>query len=200
MGRRSESNKQMTEQTNIIDDFLNKYEPKLSQKTKAMLKPLMSIQQLPKKKVLIRENQVNSQLYLMLQGAARSFFLRQGVEVHTWFAFENEVLGSLRNFGSLPARETVELLEDSLLIAFDSYGIKALMKDQVEVANFVNASLIEYALYLEDKLFYTQLRSAKERFDNLLAHEPEIFQRVPLTYIASYLGISRETLSRLRAK
>ena len=125
--------------------------------------------------------------------------MHNGTEIHTWFAFENEVIGSLRNFNNLPSRENIVLLEDSLLMSIDIPGIKSLMKDHIAIAQFVNETVLEYALFMEDKFFDMHMKSAQEKFAALLAHEPEIFQRVPLTYIASYLGISRETLSRLRA-
>jgi CRP-like cAMP-binding protein len=53
---------------------------------------------------------------------------------------------------------------------------------------------------MEDKFFDLHMKSAADKFRALLTHQPEVFQRVPLTYIASYLGISRETLSRLRSR
>ena len=74
------------------------------------------------------------------------------------------------------------------------------MQEDIEICNFINASIIEYALFLEDKIHHSHLRSAEEKFSSLLAQQPEVFQRVSLTDIASFLGVSRETLSRLRAK
>ncbi|KEO75461.1 Crp/Fnr family transcriptional regulator [Anditalea andensis] len=153
-----------------------------------------------KKQIIIRENQTNSFAYFIIQGAARSYYLQNGVEVNTWFAFENEVVGSLRNYNDLPSRETVELLEDSVLIAFNMVGIKPLMLAHLEVSSFVNPVIGDYAAYLEDRLYYTHLRSAHDRFTTIMSQRPEIFNRVSLTHIASFIGVSRETLSRLRAR
>jgi hypothetical protein len=94
----------------------------------------------------------------------------------------------------------MELLEDSILISIPLKQLKPLMQTNNEVANFVNAILEEYALFLEDKLFFTQLMSGMDKYRTLLEQEPQLFQRIPLTYLASFLGITRETLSRLRAK
>jgi len=189
----------MSEDKIIIDQFLENHKPRLSEKTVTSLRPLLSVVHLPKKQVLVREKQFCSKIYLIQKGASRSFYLHNGREVHTWFAFEGEVIGSLRNFNNQPSRESIVLVEDSVLIAFDIPGIKILMEQQIEVANFVNIAILEYASFLEDRLFDLHLKSASEKFNALLKHEAEIFQRIPLTYIASYLGISRETLSRLRA-
>jgi hypothetical protein len=67
-------------------------------------------------------------------------------------------------------------------------------------SNFISSIIEEYTIFLEDRIFYSQLMNSLERYEALLENEPKVFQRVPLTYIASYLGISRETLSRLRSK
>lgn len=185
--------------TSIIDAFFERHGPRLTETSIALLKPYLQVFEFPKKHVLIREKQNCGFVYLLIKGAARSYYLKNGKEINTWFAFENDVVGSLRNYNNLPSRETIELLEDSILLSFDIHKIKPLMLEYVEISNLVNLAILEYSLYLEDKLYYTHLRTARERYDALLTYEPKTLQRVPLTFIASYLGISRETLSRLRA-
>ena len=153
-----------------------------------------------KKHILIRENQTHEFAYFIVQGAARCYYLKDGTEVHTWFAFENDMVGSLHNFKGAASRETIELVEDSTIITINFGKLKPLMTSDVGVANFVYAIVEEYALFLEEKIQHAQLTTSMDRYLSLLEHEPQIFQRIPLTYIASYLGISRETLSRLRAR
>jgi len=184
----------------LIDAFLEGHRPILSSETMALLRTCLRVDTLPKRHVLIREQQTSAYVYLLTSGAARSYYLHDGTEVHTWFAFEGELAGSLRNFSGLPSRETIELLEPSTVLVFDIKALKSLMSDNLEVAHFVHSAILEHALYLEDRIHRTHLRSAKEKLSALLEHEPEILRRVPLTYIASYLGITRETLSRIRAK
>lgn len=153
-----------------------------------------------KKHILIRENQTHEFAYFIVHGAARCYYLKDGTEVHTWFAFENDMVGSLYNFRGEPSRETIELVEDSTVITINFRKLKPLMTSDVGVANFVYAIVEEYALFLEEKIQHAQLTTSMDRYLLLLEREPKVFQRIPLTYIASYLGISRETLSRLRAK
>jgi CRP-like cAMP-binding protein len=184
----------------IVDAFFERYRPKLTETAILLLTPNLKVLHHPKKHELIKANQTSGYAYLLVKGAARSYYLYNGTEINSWFAFENEMVGSLRNYNNLPSRETIELLEDSTLLSFNVNGIKPLMAENIEISNFINQVIGEYCLYLEDKLFYTHLRSARERYTALLAQEPNVFKRVPLTYIASFLGISRETLSRLRAK
>jgi hypothetical protein len=74
------------------------------------------------------------------------------------------------------------------------------MFSNIQIANFVKTIIEEYALFLEDKFYYSQMANSIDKYLTLLDKEPQILQRIPLTYIASFLGITRETLSRLRAK
>ena len=154
----------------------------------------------PKNYQLFREQQKHDNAYYILQGAARSYYLKDGVEVSTWFAFEQDVVGSLYAYKDLPSRETVELLEDATLISINLRSLAPFAYSSLAISNFVRSIIEEYAQFLEDRIFFMQFMSAAERYELLLKHEPQALQRVPLTYISSYLGMSRETLSRLRGK
>lgn len=182
----------------FIDHFATNQQ--LTDNTKAEICSHLSILNLDKKHILIKENQRHDFAYFVIKGAVRSYYLKDGVEVNTWFALENDMVGSLQNFSNNPSRETIELIENSTLISINLKQIKPLMFSNIQIANFINAIIEDYALFLEDKIYFSQMMSSIDRYLILLDKEPKLFQRVPLTYIASYLGISRETLSRLRAK
>jgi CRP-like cAMP-binding protein len=154
----------------------------------------------PKGKVLSRPGSPSGLVYFLQAGAARSYYLKDGLEVNTWFAFEGEMVGSLAHYAQQPAREWVSLLEPSELIAIDLDRIRRRQDHDRLAGIFVRRVLEEYALFLEERLYSLQFMSSAERYEQLLAHEPELLQRVSLTHIASYLGISRETLSRLRGR
>jgi len=64
----------------------------------------------------------------------------------------------------------------------------------------MNNIIIEHALYTEERLYQIQFMTSQERYQTLIEATPEILQKVSLTDIASFLGVSRETLSRIRAK
>jgi CRP-like cAMP-binding protein len=182
----------------FIDHFSNNQ--KLSEKTIAEICNQLSVLNLEKKHILISENQRHDFAYFVIKGAVRSYYLKDGLEVNTWFALENDMVGSLHNFKNYPSRETIELIENSTLISINLKQVKPLMFSNIQIANFINAIIEDYALFLEDKIYFSQMMSAIDKYLILLDKEPQLFQRIPLTYIASFLGISRETLSRLRAK
>ena len=182
----------------FIDHF--SVNQQLSDETKAEICSYLSILNLNKRHLLIQENKRHDFAYFVIKGAVRSFYLKDGIEVNTWFALENDMVGSLKNFNDNPSRETMELVENSTLIAINIKKIKPLMLSNIQIANFINAIIEEYALFLEDKIYFSQMMNSIDKYLTLVDKQPQLLQRIPLTYIASFLGITRETLSRLRAK
>ena len=149
---------------------------------------------------LIQEGKYHPYMYFLQKGAARSYYLKDGTEVNTWFAFENEIVGSFQNYLNNPSQESIELLEDSCLIVIHLTPLQKLLSSSIQVSNFVRLIVEEYTAFLEERVFNLQFMSSMERYLYLLEHEPKILRRVSLTHLSSYLGIARETLSRLRAK
>jgi CRP/FNR family transcriptional regulator, anaerobic regulatory protein len=185
-----------------LQQLINHYLPGIKgyNSTAAVITPHVSLTEYEKNTVLVKEGQRHGFVYYIVKGAVRSYYLKDGLEVNTWFAFENETVGSLQNFRNQPSAETLELVEQSTLLAINLTTLKPLLETHTGVCNFVRAIIEEYALFLEQRLYFSQFSNSMERYVRLLEHEPHVFQRIPLTYIASYLGIARETLSRLRGR
>jgi CRP-like cAMP-binding protein len=94
----------------------------------------------------------------------------------------------------------VELLEDSELIQIKLGDLMTLSNQFTSISSLILQLLKEHILFLEYKLNGLQFMTSEERYDKLIRDFPEVLQRVSLTDIASYLGLSRETLSRIRRK
>ncbi len=149
---------------------------------------------------LVSEGKKHNYFYLILKGCAKAYYIKDSKEVCSWFAFENEVLATIRTFNGQPSNETILLLEDSKLIQFNTKSFKELASINLDVSHLINDIISEHAVFLEEKLYQLQFMSSKERYKALLKVAPEVLQKVSLTDIASYLGVSRETLSRIRRK
>ena len=153
-----------------------------------------------KNSILIQENSYSDFAYFIVGGSIRAYYLKEGIEINTWFAFENEIVASLNNYQSKPSSVSLQLVEDCKLIAINLSTLKPIVNVNVQISNFVRTIIEEYTAFLEERLYATQFMSSFDRYSYLLENEPKVSQRIPLTYIASYLGISRETLSRIRSK
>jgi len=147
---------------------------------------------------LIFEGKRHNYLYLILNGGVKTFYSKEGKEVCMWFAFENELIGTMTTYEGFPSKETIELLQDSELIKFEIKKIKKLSLTDLSIIHLLNNLIIEHTLCIEERLYQLQFMTGEERYKALLEKTPEILQRVSLTDIASFLGISRETLSRIR--
>ncbi len=181
-----------------IQEIIKSHFPTLNKDSVIILSKYASFLNLKKRTELISERKRHHNFYLILKGSAKAYYTKESKEVCSWFAFENEIVATIRAFNGLPSNETIVLLEDSKLLQFKTESIKELANTNIDVSHLLNYIITEHAVFLEEKLYQLQFMSSEERYKALINVAPEILQKVSLTDIASYLGVSRETLSRIR--
>lgn len=164
------------------------------------LRQMLRRYELPRRNWLLKPGQVSERLYFIEKGVVRGYYLKEGREVTSWFMKEADFIISIVSFYSRqPAQEYIELLEDSVLWSI-TYDQLQLLYDTFPEFNKVGRLLTErYYLLSEQRAQNLRMQLARERYTQLLTDFPDIFRRVPLKYIASHLGLSPETVSRLRA-
>ena len=156
---------------------------------------------LAKNSYLVTEGRTCRHLYFLEQGALRGYYNLDGKEITHWFAFEQDFVTSFHSFiTGQPAVESIQLLEGSTLWAISKKELTALMNRFHEIERLVRISYEKYYIRLEERFVNAQFRTATERYASLMQQTPHILERVPLGHIAAYLGISQETLSRIRSK
>lgn len=150
--------------------------------------------------ILIRSGERHRYFYLIVKGCAKTYYQKNSKQVCTWFAFKNDIVATLSNVAQgKPSTETIELIENSELIQFETKSIRDLAESNLSASHFMNELITEHATFLEARLYSLQFMSSKERYEALINHAPEISQKVSVTDIASFLGVSRETVSRIRS-
>lgn len=153
-----------------------------------------------KKTILLNAGEKSNDIYFIKSGAARVYYLeKDGAEITSWFLFENEFLISVYSFFTgQPSFEYLETLEDCTLIVLKRTALHQLYEQFLEF-NVIGRKLTEY-YYIRNETQANELRTltAKERYQQLMRNNPKLINRVSLGYIASYLGVSQETLSRIR--
>lgn len=158
------------------------------------------IKQIKKRTVLLKAGETSNTIYFIVKGAARVYYMnKEGEEITSWFLFENELLISVYSFFTgQPGFEFLETIEDCVFIALSRDKLNVLYQQYLEF-NVIGRKLTEY-YYIRNEKQANDLRmlSAKERYTQLMSTTPQLINRVALGYIASYLGISQETLSRIR--
>ena len=156
---------------------------------------------LPKNEFLVTESKVCKHLYFLEHGAIRGYYLLDGKEITHWFGFENDFVTSFHSFiTEQPAIENIQLLEGCVLWSISKEKLTSLFNQYHEIERLVRIAYEKYYLRLEERFVNAQFKTAAELYENLLKRTPHILERVPLGMIASYLGISQETLSRIRSR
>jgi len=184
----------------IIKEIIISIFPNLSEKSIDNIISHTALLNYSKGTKLIYEGKQHDYFYLILDGSVKSYYQKESKEVCLWFAFENEIVSTIKTFIGEASHETIELLEDSTLTRFKTEPIKELAQIDLNISHWVIELMTQHALFLEEKLYGLQFMTGHDRYKALINIAPEILQKVSLTDIASYLGISRETLSRIRAK
>jgi CRP-like cAMP-binding protein len=180
--------------------YLNKYLPLSAAAQEALYNRLKEVTY-AKHSFLLTEGATCRYLYFLQQGALRGFYNQDGKEITHWFGFEEDFVTSFHSFISQrPAVENIQLLEDSVLYRISKDSLNGLMNHHHEIERLVRLAYEKYYLLLEERFVNAHFKTATERYRDLLLQSPHILERVPLGYIAAYLGISQETLSRVRAK
>lgn len=139
-------------------------------------------------------------IYFITKGLARIFYLKDGIDVTESFAFEQQIIVRVESlFTGKPSRKGIQVLEDSDIIAIDANALFDLYDRFPDIERLFRkifeASHVETVHRIESIQFHT----ADERYRELLEEAPDLLKRVPLKYIASYLGITQSSLSRIRA-
>ena len=156
---------------------------------------------LPKNELLLAEGKICRHLYFLEQGALRGFYNLDGKEITYWFAFEEDFVTSFHSFTTQqPAVENIQLLEGSILWSISKETLTDLFNRFHEIERLVRIAYEKYYIRLEERFVNAQFKTAAERYEQLLQQTPHILERVPLGQVASYLGISQETLSRIRSR
>jgi CRP-like cAMP-binding protein len=150
---------------------------------------------------LLRQGDVCKKSYFVEEGIVRKFYLDEGKEITTEICFRGDLAVSFNSYvQQKPSEEFIQAVTKTTVSVTDHAAFQNL-KTQFPVLTQLDLLMTEhYAMWLEERLFQFHTLNATQRYSQLIAKEPQFVRHVPLTYIASYLGISLETLSRIRAK
>jgi CRP-like cAMP-binding protein len=173
----------------------------LSETSELFIDSIVLREELPKGHILFREGDVCRRIYYIEKGIARVYYNLEGKEVTAWFSAENSFLTAIDSFSqNIPTHDTCELLEPSVIYSVDYDQLDTMLKEHPEIARIAFYVVIELLKRFSSYVTNTKFQSAKERFETLITNYPTIFLRASLGDIASYLGITQETLSRIRAQ
>jgi CRP-like cAMP-binding protein len=151
--------------------------------------------------LLLKPGEVCQWSYQILDGIARKYYLNEAKQITTELYFLGDIAISFGSYAlQNPSTEYIEALTEVKVSAINYIAFQEAKAKHPKLMELDIMLLEYYGLWIEERLLQLRTLSAKQRYDMILEQSPNILKHVPLGIVASYLGISLETLSRIRAK
>lgn len=155
----------------------------------------------PKGFRILEADKIERNVFFIKEGIVRAYVLVDGKEVTFWIGREGDTIVSLKSYvNNQCGYETVELMENSVLYVLERNDLYELFKEDIHIANWGRKFAELEFLQTEERLISLLFSTATERYITLLKNNSDLLQRIPLECLASYLGITPVSLSRIRAK
>lgn len=155
-----------------------------------------------KNHVLHHSGEVCNRFFILRKGISRVFYYKDGKDITCWLSFENDVFTAVDSFfQKKKSKYTIEVLEeDSVIWSVKRSDMEPLYLKHPDFERVVRLFFQQAYIDLAERIDSLQFHSAQERYQILMDKNPSVLQRVPLGHVASYLGMTQETLSRVRSK
>jgi CRP-like cAMP-binding protein len=190
--------KNTTDIATVIETISKNYSL-LTDDCKSDLKKSCTLLSLDKLSLIEKEGQLATKMYFIVSGCLRAFYTKDGKDITDWFAFEGDFVSSINSFfQDIPSKHNIELLESTTLMEISKETIFALTNTHHCFERLGRIAVTKTMLQLQERIVSIQFETAQQKYESLINIRPDITQRVPLTHIASYLGVTLETLSRIR--
>lgn len=163
------------------------------------LTPYFQFRTIKKKALLLNIGQVSSEVFYIIRGCIRLYCEKDGDELSTYFFTENMFAGSYDSFISRkPSKVAIQTLEDCQVLVLSHQSQEKLYQVFPKMNEFIRKAIEQRFVLLHDLFISYLLNSPEERYLMLLKERPDLLQRIPQHQIASFLGITRVSLSRIR--
>jgi CRP-like cAMP-binding protein len=190
---------EINEQNMEIDVIIDNVYP-LPERSREKLKEHISEVHHPKDHLLFKINRVSATVYFIKKGMVRAYAHAADNDVTFWFGKEGDTVISMKSYVyDQPGYENIETLEPCELYEMKTASLRQLFNEDIHIANWGRKFAEQELVKVEERFIFRQCRTAMERYKELMATDPHLLQRVQLGHIASYLGMTQVSLSRIRA-
>ncbi|WP_210466437.1 Crp/Fnr family transcriptional regulator [Rufibacter roseolus] len=180
--------------------FLERITPISQKLEKALHDCLRGPYLLKKGTVLLREGEVSNTAYFIVQGMARMYYLVNNKDVTSRFLPENSIAVPYYSFFTQqPSYEAMDIIETSQVLSISRPDLENLYEHYPELHIVLHQQLAKALIQSDERGMMIRKMAAKDRYEALLTKFPNIFLRASVEQIASFLGIRRETLTRIRS-
>lgn len=184
--------------TSLFQYFKN-FNP-LSQEAENAIAEICSIVTIKKNNDLQPIGHTCKTIYFINKGLARIYYLNDGIDITESFSFENNIIARVESlFTGKPSRKAIQILEDAEIVAINANLLFKLYDGFPEIERLFRKIFEAGYVDTVNRIEGIQFHTAEERYKALITEAPNVLMRVPLKYVASYLGITQVSLSRIRA-
>lgn len=181
--------------------YIKNVSPNISDADIPLLVSCASNRELKKGEPVLKEGEVCRSFYLVEAGYLRTYYNKNGIAINLNFAFEGDFVSSLKSLrGHKPSEIAIEAGEDASVWIFDLDVIMDQFNADPAIVLFIRRLMAYLLVASEEQGHFFKLYTPTERYRYVEKNNPRLLQRVSLSQMASYLGVTRETLSRIRAK
>lgn len=183
----------------LLFQYFRKHNP-LSKEAENAIAEICSIINIKKNQDLQPIGHTCKTIYFINKGIARIYYYKDGIDITESFTFENNIIARVESlFTGKPSRKAIQILEDSEIVAINATQLFKLYDVFPEIERLFRKIFETAYVDTVNRIEGIQFHSAEERYTALISEEPNVLKKVPLKHIASYLGITQVSLSRIRA-
>ncbi len=183
----------------LIIDYISRF-ISLSDKELKIIREQNLFRQYKKNDILLQEGAYAKECFFVIKGCIRAYYLKDGEERNTEFFIENQTIRPISYQTNQPSSYYLSCLEDSILAIGSEERNKKLVEQIPGLASLIQQ--LNEALLIQKTVDFDSFKnhSPEERYLLLLQQKPELLNRIPLFHLASYLGITQISLSRIRSR
>lgn len=186
--------------SDIFLEYIEKRAP-LELAEKDFLLSQMELRRFKKGEYLLEEGQISDTFYFNIEGCIRLFYNIEGEERTAYFYTEGQFISAYDSFiNRIPAQQNFQAIEDSLTVAIDVQLAAKLLSHSPKFEVLARIAMEEELIACQSIIASFITKSPEERYLQLMKSRRDYFQRIPQHYIASFLGIKPESLSRIKKR
>lgn len=179
--------------------YLQKFIPLTDEEFNREVLPVLKVRKFTKKETMTAAGEVENYFNFIVKGLARKFYVKGHQEINTQISFEGQMLLSQESFHSRqPSEYIIEAIEPTTVVSIDHDDLERLYTSSHRMEH-LGRLIVTYSMVIKDRWQMQLVKmTPRERFLNFVNRNPELMQRVPQKFLASYLNIKPETFSRFK--
>lgn len=187
------------ENVRLLFQFLHKFVTLSEEEFDKYIRPYTEVRHFRKKQVISKENEVENYLNFVIKGMVRKYYKKGRTEIITQLATEGHIVHAQESFHSrTPSEYCVEAIEPCTLLSITYDNLEKIYSSSHKMEK-LGRLVVTFSMVIKDRWQINMIKlTPRERFIDFIHKNPDLLQRVPQKYLASYLNIQPETFSRFK--